>query len=425
MSQVRPVTDARTVALRVLRRVEEGSAYADRALDAEATRAGLDPRERALAAHLALGTITWQRLLDHVVAGVARRDPARLDPVSRAVVRLGAFQLLRSDRIPAHAAVATSVALVRSAGNPAAAGLVNAVLRRVADGGEALVAALPDATARDAAVRRSYPDWIAELWWAAYGAADTRALLDAGNEPPEIAWRVNTLRAGARVRAEAALGAAGVAFHGDPQAPDAIVLDGPFDVAGSGLLDAGDVVPMSRASQRIAPLLAVEPGMRVLDACAAPGGKAGQIAAALGGGRGLVCVERDPRRADGLRRALARQGAGDAEIVVADATAPPALGAFDAILLDAPCTGLGVIASRADLRWRREQGDVAALAALQLAMIDALEPLLAPGGRLVYAVCTLTPEENRGALGAREPRSELVTWPPRDGDGFYAAVLAA
>ena len=133
----RRVTDARTVALRVVRRVDEGSAYADRALDAESTRAGLEPRERALASHLALGTITWQRLLDHVVAAVAGREPARLDPVSRAVVRLGAFQLLRSDRIPPHAAVATSVALVRRGGNPAAAGLVNALLRRVADGGAA------------------------------------------------------------------------------------------------------------------------------------------------------------------------------------------------------------------------------------------------------------------------------------------------
>jgi 16S rRNA (cytosine967-C5)-methyltransferase len=418
------VTDARTVALRVLRRVDEGSAYADRALDAEATRARLDARERGLASHLALGTIAWQRLLDHVVLAVADREPARLDPVSRAVVRLGAFQLLRSDRIPPHAAVATSVALVRRAGNPGAAGLVNALLRRVADGGAAVVAALPDGTAREAALRRSYPDWIAELWWAAYGADDARALLDAGNAPPEVAWRVNGLRAGARERAEAALAAAGVPFHGDPEVPSAIVLDHAFDVAGSGLLDAGDVVPMSRASQRIVPLLGAGPGMRVLDACAAPGGKAGQIAAALGGGSDLVCIERDPRRADGLRRALERQGAGDATVVVGDATAPPELGAFDAILLDAPCSGLGVIASRADLRWRRSPADVGALAALQTAMLDALEPLLAPGGRLVYAVCTLTPEENRLALAGREPRSELVTWPPRDGDGFYAAVLS-
>ena len=122
---------------------------------------------------------------------------------------------------------------------------------------------------------------------------------------------MNELRAGARERAEAALAAAGVAFHGDREAPTAIVLDGAFDVAGSAV-DAGDVVPMSRASQRIVPLLGVRPGMRVLDACAAPGGKAGQAAAALGGGGGLVCIERDPRRADGLRRALERQGAGDA-----------------------------------------------------------------------------------------------------------------
>jgi 16S rRNA (cytosine967-C5)-methyltransferase len=418
------MADARLVALRVLGRVAEGAAYADRALGAEATRARLDGRDRAFAARLAFGAVQRRRTLDHVIEELGGRRPDALEPAVRDTLRLGAYPLLFADAVPPHAAVATSVDLVRAAGRPAAAGLVNAVLRRVAAGGPELLAALPDGTAPEAALRRSYPDWIAELWFGAYGAADARALMDAGNRAPEVALRV---RAGARERVTAELDAAGVGWHEDPAVPTAIVLDGPLDVAASAAFRAGDAVPMSRASQRIAPLVAPAPGMRVLDACAAPGGKSGQLAELLGdGGVGLVCVEQDPKRCDALGDALRRQGASAAEVVCADAAeAGPRLGPFDAILLDAPCTGLGVLAGRPDLRWRREPADVEQLATLQTRLLAALTGALAPGGRLVYAVCTLSPAESDAITAPYAVREELRTWPHRgDGDGFYAAVLS-
>ena len=418
------MADARLVALRVLGRVAEGAAYADRALGAEATRARLDGRDRAFAARLAFGAVQRRRTLDHVIEELGGRRPDALEPAVRDTLRLGAYQLLFADAVPPHAAVATSVDLVRAAGRPAAAGLVNAVLRRVAAGGPELLAALPDGTAPEAALRRSYPDWIAELWFGAYGAADARALMDAGNRAPEVALRI---RAGARERVTAELDAAGVGWHEDPAVPTAIVLDGPLDVAASAAFRTGDAVPMSRASQRIAPLVAPAPGMRVLDACAAPGGKSGQLAELLGdGGVGLVCVEQDPKRCDALRDALRRQGASAAEVVCADAAeAGPRLGPFDAILLDAPCTGLGVLAGRPDLRWRREPADVEQLATLQTRLLAALTGALAPGGRLVYAVCTLSPAESDAITAPYAVREELRTWPHRgDGDGFYAAVLS-
>jgi 16S rRNA (cytosine967-C5)-methyltransferase len=298
------------------------------------------------------------------------------------------------------------------------------VLRRVARDGPELFRGLDDSAPAAAALRHSYPDWLAVLWWEAYGAADARALLAAGNEPAEQALRVNRLRPGARERVERTLDAAAVHRHGDPELPDAVVLDDPFDVAASPLFRDGDVVPMSRAAQRVTALLDVQPGMRVLDACAAPGGKTGQLAVALEGRGRLVAVERDPSRARLLGETLARQGV-EARLVQADAADLPAeLGSFDAILLDAPCSGLGVVAGRPDLRWRRTPDTLAAARSTERALIEALLPRLAPGGRLLYAVCTLNPDEGRRLAAAYAPVRELETWPHRgDGDGFYAAVL--
>lgn len=414
---------ARLAALSVLGRVSEGGAWADRALAAETARFKLDARDRAFASRLALGTVQRRRTLDHVVVSLGGREPADLEPAVRDTLRLGAYQLLYTDGVPPHAAVATSVDLVREARRPGAAGLVNAILRRVARSGADLLAALPDETAADAALRRSYPDWIAELWFDSYGPDVARALMDSGNEPAEAALRV---RHGARDRVEAELRAAGVAFHHDVIVPSAIVLDGPVDIAATAAFTSGDAVPMSRASQRIAPLLGPEPGMRVLDACAAPGGKSGHLAELLGhAGAGLLCVEQDPRRCDALRETLVRYGAQAAEVVCGDALlVGPARGPFDAILLDAPCSGLGVISGRPDLRWRRTPDDVRMLAELQTKLLAALAGSLAPGGRIVYAVCTLSPAESDAVTAPYAVRQELRTWPHHgDGDGFYAALI--
>lgn len=420
------MSDARSAALDVLLRVDEDGAWADRALATATARAGLDARDRALAARLAAGAVKGRRLLDAAVEALADRDPAKLDPVSRAVVRLGACQLLLLDRIPDHAAVSTSVDLVRRRRGAGAAGLVNALLRRVAAGGRAWVESLPDATAADAALRRSYPDWIAEAWWAAYGADAARALMDAGNEPPELALRINRLRDGAEARVEEELADLGAALHGDPEAPDARVVEGAVDLAATRAFAAGDLVPMSRSAQRIAPLLAPEPGMRVLDACAAPGGKAGHLAALMGGGAGLDCVERDPGRARQLADALARQGVEGHELLAIDVFQLPAeRTGYDRILVDAPCTGLGTIGSRPDLRWRREPADVERLAALQRGMVDFLLPRLAPGGALVLSLCTLGTAE-AGAADEHPVDTRLELRPDQGaGEGFVAVRLSA
>ena len=176
----------------------------------------------------------------------------------------------------------------------------------MAEGGRAWVEALPDETIQDAALVRSYPDWIAELWADAYGPEASRDLMNAGNATPEVAFRVSSLRLGADERVAEEFARLDCALRPDDEVPSACVVEGSVDIAATTAFRNGDLIPMSRSAQRIAPFLGPEPGMRVLDACAAPGGKSGHIADLLGGGRGLTCVERDPGRARALAETLAK-----------------------------------------------------------------------------------------------------------------------
>ena len=395
---------ARRVAYEVVRRTFEEGAYADRAFPPEADRAHLDERDRRLAMRLAYGTVQRVRTLDHAMGTLASRPPDDLQPTLRAALRLGAYQLLFAAGIPARAAVNETVELAKAVAGRHTAGLANAVMRRVAEAGPEWVGTLPPP------LRHSYPDWIAAEWTEMLGLAEAEALMAAQNEPPELCVRVNTLRAEALHL--------GVPAHGDPEIPEALVLDASFDVAASRELREGLIWPQSRGSMLAARALAPEPGMRVLDLCSAPGGKAGQLAAMMADRGRLVCVERHPGRAEALGQTLAAQGATCAEVVVADAL-EFAQDGFDRILLDPPCSGLGVLAGRPDARWRRSLADAEDVADLQGRMLAHARGLLAPGGRLVYSVCTIRRAECAGVVaGGRQ------TLPHRDGtDGFYVAIV--
>jgi 16S rRNA (cytosine967-C5)-methyltransferase len=377
----------------VLRTLSEG-AYADRALHGEAR--GLEARDRALAKQLAFGTVQRRLTLDHVIAAHVDRD---LDPTVRAALQLGLFQLMFLDGVAAHAAIGEAVELAKpSPGHR----LVNAVLRRVQREGVELPS---DATPEGASIRHSHPRWIVDLWWDWLGPDETRALLAAYNEPAELALRVNAL----------------VDYDLDDlpgrREGETIVVDGPFDALAHPGYAAGAFTPQSRASQLVARALAPAPGERVLDLCAAPGGKTTHLAALMEGTGEVVAVERNPQRARALQATAARLRAANVTVVTADANDYDGAGRFDRVLLDPPCSGLGTLRSHPDLRWRTSPEAVQRLAAEQDLLLASARRALAPGGALVYSVCTLSPREERLVTGAVQR-----TFPHVDGtDGFYIA----
>jgi 16S rRNA (cytosine967-C5)-methyltransferase len=431
----------RSVALRVLRRVDEG-AYADRALAAEVRRAELDPRARAQATRLAYGAVQRRRTLDWLIDGALDR-PAALEPAVRDILRIGAYELAFSDGVPPRAAVDQAVRQARALRGPKArssarAGVVNAVLRRIADEGQARLAVLESEGAEAAAVRHSMPDWIALRLTESLGADDALSVMRSAAEPAESALRWNPLR-GPRATLEAELPEG---WRRDALVPEAYVLSRPFALEDSGAWARGLAMGQSRASQLVGRVVDPQPGERVLDLCAAPGAKTTHLAALSRGGARITAVELRPARAQALR-ALARRMGAVIEVVEGDARDVSLAGGYDAVLVDPPCTGLGVLSSRPDARWRRREEALEPLVALQRDLLERALSLARPGGRVVYSTCTLIADENEevvrasGAalddLGAEHPGlahprmgEALLTLPHRHGtDGFFIARLRA
>jgi 16S rRNA (cytosine967-C5)-methyltransferase len=388
------VAPARVCAHRVLRRVFEDGAYAEKALLTEARE--LDPRDRALAMRLTYGAVQRAGTSDHLIAKLARRPPERLDPPVRASLRLGLYELLYLDGSPDYAVVADCVELAKTPGR-GGHGLVNAVLRRAArEGKERLIGGLGEATPAEAAVRHSHPEWIAELWWQALGAEDARALMARDNEPAQL-----TLRANALVCDPAELAARlPVRTRNDPRIPEALIVEEPFDVHGSELWQEGAFTAQSRAAMLVARVLGPRPGDQVLDLCAAPGNKSTHLAALMEGQGRVLAVESGARRAQGLKRTADRMRAGIVEVELGDARKPRAGESYDRVLVDPPCSGLGTLQARADLRWRASPAAIGQMREDQFRILDCGAKALRPGGLLVYSTCTISPTENEQLIAA-------------------------
>jgi 16S rRNA (cytosine967-C5)-methyltransferase len=427
------VTPARRVAYKVIRRVFEDGAYADRALHGAVASAGLTPRDRAFATILSYGTVQRRRTLDHLIDSFSTRPASRLDPGARAALELGMFQIALLDGVADHAAVHDSVELVKGeAGGHGAARLVNAVLRAATVDARARLDHLDDLTPAAAAILHSVPDWLAELFFAEFPSAEARRLLAACNRPAESAVRINALAPPAQELAWTAPPPwVGPLTRGAPALPEARVLDGPLDLFGTPQWAAGEVIGQSRASMLVAATLDPPPGQRVLDLCAAPGAKTTHLAARMGAVGEIVAVEVHPGRAAALTRTAQRTRSVNVRVHVGDGRRLGEIGSFDRVLVDPPCSGLGTLAARPDIRWRPRLQRLDSLTGAQTALLEAGAGRTRPGGRLVYSVCTLHRAESETIVDtflAGHPdwreRSRRTTLPHLEGtDGFFIAEL--
>jgi 16S rRNA (cytosine967-C5)-methyltransferase len=363
------ISPARAAAFDVIRRVFEHEAYTDRALRTAVV--GLDDRDRSLARQLAYGTVQRTRTLDYVIETVGRRPIRKLDEPVRSALRLGAYQLLFLDGVPRYAAVNESVELVRRSRLERAVPFTNAVLRRLSDDGRAVVQALPEGTPEEAALRHSYPDWVAETWWRDLGADGALALMQAQNEAPPAVVRL---------------------VHGEIEGrPDADVPGAwHVDHMDDRMFEEGRVWPQSVGSQLAGLCVGSQAGERVLDLCAAPGGKTTMLEGEV------VAVEASASRARELEENVRRLHATNVRVICADGRElPDDLTNFDRALVDAPCSGLGVLAARPDLRWRSQP-----LPELQLELLHAAATRVCSGGTIVYSVCTVNRDEAEAVVDA-------------------------
>jgi 16S rRNA (cytosine967-C5)-methyltransferase len=446
------MTNARLAAARVLLAVEHGRTTLAAELD-RARRDLADDRDRALLVELAAGVLRWRAALDARLSAQSHRPLSSLTLEVRTVLRIGAYQLQHLTRVPVHASVSESVELARALGEPRAAGFVNAVLRRVATRRRRSATPPPPDAGADRATQLEYlattlshPEWLAARWLDRHGFEAAAAWCEFNNRAPHITVRVRP--PGTTEAVLAALTASGLSADPEPWVWRALRLPpgtlGRVPTELRGLLDVQDV-----GSQLVAHAVGATSGDRVLDACAAPGGKTMVMMDALAGRGVVVAADYRPARVRLLREILARASR-QTPIVTLDARQPLPFGpVFDRVLLDAPCSGLGTLRRDPDLKWSRTEHDLSRFARDQRQMILNAADVVRPGGRLVYATCSSEPEENdaivQGFLIDRpdfsvepprpskdapdlshlvDPQGFLRTMPPRDAlDAYFAAVL--
>jgi 16S rRNA (cytosine967-C5)-methyltransferase len=436
------------VALEILRRIEEDAAYPDPLLETLPMRAGLDARDRALATELVYGTLRWQGWLDWQLDRVSHRRVAELPAWLRALLRSGAYQLAFLDRVPARAVVHEAVELAKRRRPHGVPQFVNAVLRALAGlprPWPAPVSAAGDPV-ETLALAVSAPAWLIMRWIARWGPAEAEALGRALNEPPPLVLRANTLQT-TPAALMAALRAAGAGVEPGRWAPEALRVPGAGDPRGLAPLRAGWGAVQDEAAILVGHALDPAPGETVADVGAAPGTKTTHLGQLMANRGRLLAIDRHAGRMRRLEAACRAMGVTIVETHAAgvEALAGETGAICDRVLVDAPCSNLGVLRRNPDGKWRRQEADLPALAAAQGTMLAAAAALVRPGGVLVYATCSLEPEENEAVVAAfRAHRPDFVpdplpaavpaecrtapdvlrTWPHRHAtDGFTAHRL--
>lgn len=391
----KPPSDARQLALEILLRVDEG-AYADLALDAAFIRLPrLDPRDRGLTTELVYGILRHQGRLDFALSRFCKQSFAKIETRLAIILRIGAYQVLQLERIPDSAAVNTAVELTRRIGLERATGFINGILRALIRERDTIPWPDPETEPLKHLVQSlSIPEWLAQRWLRELGAPEALALASALLDAAPFTLRVNSPRISRELLLDA-FRAAGHEACPCHFSPDGVILLNRGEGALPGL-EEGWFQPQDEASQLISRLLAPQAEERLLDACSAPGGKTTHLATLTGNRASILAMDLHPQRLRLVESGAKRLGCSGIETKDWDLTRSPkflAPGSFDRILLDAPCSGLGVLRRNPEIRWRRSAADILELAGRQQQILHNLAPLVRPGGTLLYSVCTRTPEE--------------------------------
>lgn len=430
---------ARRLAHKTLCELDENQAYANIYLPSALKRSVLDDRDRALVTELVYGVVRSKLALDWLIGKFAARATAKVEPRVLNLLRLGLYQILYLDRIPDHAAVDTGVELAKTELSPGTDKFVNAILRRAVrerdglpwpDRGRGLVEFLT--------IYYSHPRWLVELWLNELGEETTESLLAADNARPKVTLRANTLKVTPADLIEALKREAIETLAGDI-CPEAVVMAG-HNVPDKILKD-GLAYVQNEASIAVGHIMRPRPGQTVIDLCAGPGGKCTHLAQLMNNSGRIMAVDVHDGRLKLVKDNCRRLGVEIVELIEGDASKPLPLPEVDHVLVDAPCSGLGVLARRPDSRWRKQPGDIERLAALQSKILDRAADYVKPGGRLTYSVCTITKAETDGVVsrfvtGHRDFRQAPVEvfklsfkeapnarfWPHIDGtDGMFIA----
>ncbi len=406
----------RNAAIDVLLRVFEQGAYLDAALDRTLSRKTFPPRGRRFLTHLVYGTVRHRLLCDYVLEQVVEQPLEKLPRPIHAVLRMGVFQALFCAQVPTPAMVFTSVELAKRRGHAGTARLANAVLKRVPASVDQV--RLPDPArepARYISVRHSLPEWLATRWLDELGFEGAEARAAAINVPAPVTLRVNTLRTtpdALRTRLEQSE----YTVTKSTPIPEELTIVGDEPPARSKRYSEGEFFMQDPASMLPAHLLAPEAGWRVVDLCAAPGGKTTHLAQLAGDDADIVAMDPHPRKLMRVAENADRLGIGGIGLVCADGTRPPlGNGMADAVLVDAPCSGLGTLRKHPDLKWRVDADTPARLAETQCALLRSAAALCKNGGLIVYSVCTITREETEW-VGARILEDGGLT--PEDGPAW-------
>ncbi len=406
----------------------------------------MDARDKRQLTDLVAGVTRWRRWLDFVIEQFARRPVDKLDSPVRQMLRLGVYEMTVRSR-PVHAVVNEYVTLAGRLARPQAKGFINAVLRRVSEHKDELPEPQMADPAQRLGIRFSHPTWMVRRWLARYGDEATRTILAWNNKRPVFGVRVNTLRTD-RAAVESQLTDRTVDWSASAVLDDFLRVESVQPLLQSGLLLDGLVHVQDESAGLVVRVLDPQPDETVVDACAAPGGKTLYACTRMADRGRILALDANAARLRLAEKSAVAAGCSIVQFVTGDATAPqPALAGVqaDRVLLDAPCTGLGVLSKRPDLRWRRSEADLAALAELQDNLLDSVSALVRPGGLLVYSTCTIEPEENDDRVDAFLRRHDnfevesaapfvptamltsrgfFASLPHRDGmDGAFAARL--